>query len=67
MYQRADGYILEVIQNIVRKKVFKLEAKDVLPNINRTQIAKGAEQCRFLSLVTLTFRVIQVRDQTSSV
>ena len=67
VYQRAVGYILEVIQNIVGKKVLKLEAKDVLPNINRTQLAKGAEQCRFLSLVTLTFRVIRVRVQMSSV
>jgi len=33
----------------------KLEAKDVLPNMNRTQAAERAEKCRFLSLVTLTF------------
>jgi len=30
----------------------KLEAKDVLPNINRTQDAERAEKCRFLFLVT---------------
>jgi len=33
----------------------KLEAKDVLPNTNRTQAAERAEECRFLSLVILTF------------
>jgi len=26
---------------------FKLEAKDVVPNINRTQAAEWAEKCRF--------------------
>jgi len=32
-----------------------IEAKDVLPNINRTQPDEMAEKCRFLSMVTLTF------------
>jgi len=32
-----------------------LEAKDVLPNINRTQAAKRGEKFLFLSMVTLTF------------
>jgi len=32
----------------------KLEPKDVLLNINRTQAAERAK-CRFLSLVTLSF------------
>jgi len=32
----------------------KLEAKDVLPNINRMQAAERAEKCFFLSLMTLT-------------
>jgi len=34
---------------------WKLEAKDDLPNANRTQAAERAEKCRFLSLMTLTF------------
>jgi len=34
---------------------YKLEAKDVLQNINHTQAAERAEKFRFLSLVTLTF------------
>jgi len=44
----------------------KLEAKGVLLNINCTQATKRAEKCRFLSLVTLTltFRLVRVRDQT---
>ena len=33
----------------------KLEAKDVLPNINCTQAAKRDKKCHFLSLVTLAF------------
>jgi len=33
-------------KNTKRKK--KLEAKDVLPNINRTQTAERAKKCRFL-------------------
>ena len=37
------------------KRNWKLEAKDVLPNVNRTQAAERAKKCRFLSLVTLTF------------
>jgi len=33
-----------------------LEAKDILPNINRTQAAERAEKCMpFLSLVILSF------------
>jgi len=42
----------------------KLEVKDVLPNINCTQAAERAEKCRFLSLVTLTFKLVPTRDQT---
>jgi len=37
------------------KNKAKLEAKDVLPNIDRTLAAESAEKCRFLSLVTLSF------------
>jgi len=33
----------------------KLEAKDVLPNINRTQAAPEGPKMPFLSLATLTF------------
>jgi len=33
----------------------KLDAKDVLPHINRTQATDRAEKCRFLSLVALSF------------
>jgi len=29
------------------KQANKLEAKDVLPNVNRTQAAEWAEKCRF--------------------
>ena len=44
----------------------KLEAKDVLPNIKCMQAAEKAEKCRVLSLVTLTltFKLVRVRDQT---
>jgi len=54
------------------KRNKRLEAKDVLPNINRTQAAERAEKCRFLSLVTLTFDLnLQTRPRegpnTSSV
>jgi len=45
-----------------------LEAKDVLPNTNRTQVTERAEKCSFLSVwhwpLTLTFKLVQVRDQT---
>jgi len=33
----------------------KLEAKDVLLNIDRTQAAESAEKCRIISRVTLAF------------
>jgi len=36
----------------INEQTNKLEAKDVLPNINRTQGAERAEKCRFVSLVT---------------
>jgi len=46
----------------------KLEAKDVLPNINCTQAAERAEKCRFCPWwpwpLTLTFKLVRVRDQT---
>jgi len=35
--------------------MIKLEPKDILPNINRTQATERAKKCRLLSLVTLTF------------
>jgi len=45
----------------------KLEAKDILPNINRTQAAERAENA-FLSRwpwpLTLTFTLVRARDQT---
>jgi len=41
----------------------KLEAEDVLPNINNMQAAKRAKKCHFLSLVTLTFKLVRARDQ----
>jgi len=34
---------------IIVKIFWKLEAKDVLPNINRTLVAERAEKCRFYS------------------
>ena len=44
--------------------IFKLEAKDVLPNINHTQAAERVENA-FLSLVTLTltFKLVRARDR----
>jgi len=42
----------------------KLEAKDVVPNTNRMQAAERAEKYRFLTMVTLTFKVVRARDQT---
>jgi len=54
-----DMYILTeenfLIDKNLKQLIHKLEAKDVLPNINRTQAAERAEKCRFMSLVTLTF------------
>jgi len=46
----------------------KLEAKDVLPNINRTQTTERAGKCRFSSLMilNLTFKLVRTRDQTVS-
>jgi len=40
---------------ILQFKILKIEAKDVLQNINCMQAAKRAEKCHFLSVVTLTF------------
>ena len=42
---------------------YKLEAKDVLPNKLHTGRQKG-QKCHFLSLLTLTFKLAQARDQT---
>ena len=48
----------------VLRKLHKLAAKDVLPNINRTQAADRAEKCHLLSLMTLTFDLdIQTRPR----
>jgi len=47
-----------------------LEAKDVLPNINRTQAAERAEEYRFCPwwpwpfTFTLTFKLVRARDLT---
>jgi len=43
---------VDFVDGVIHKKTTKkLEAKDVLPNINRTQAAERAEKFRFLSLV----------------
>ena len=46
----------------------KLKAKDVSPNINRTQAAERDEKCRFCSgepwPLTLTFELVSAKDQT---
>ena len=52
-FQHKYGYIRD-----------ELEAKDVLPNISCTQAAERAKKCRFMSLVTLTFKLARSRDQT---
>jgi len=41
--------------NSGKEEPLKLEAKDVLPNINCTQATERAEKCRFLVPVSLTF------------
>ena len=41
----------------------KLEAKDLLPNQPHATTER-AKKCRFLTLVTLTFKLVQRRDQT---
>jgi len=43
-------------ERMITKKRKKLEAKDVLPNINRTQATERAKMS-FLSLVTLTINL----------
>jgi len=59
-----------VLNTIICEKKVKQEAKDVSPNINRTQAAKRAEKCRFcpgdldLWPLTLTFKLVRARDQT---
>jgi len=51
---------------VISQKQTELEAKDVLPNINRMQAAKKGRKMPFLSLVTLTFdlQTHPTRDQT---
>jgi len=39
--------VTEAYRVLRLKQVITLEAKDVLPNINRTQAAERAEKCRF--------------------
>jgi len=52
---------------MVTSSQIKLEAKDVLPNINRTQAADRAENAVFCPCwpwpVTLTFKLVRARDQ----
>jgi len=42
----------------VKQLCVVVEDKDVLPNINQTQATERAEKCSFLSLVTLTFKLV---------
>jgi len=56
--------IVFLLEQAEEKRQEKPEAKDVLPNINRTPPAERAEKCCFLSLVTLTFKLVRARDQT---
>ena len=64
-------YAIAVGQIIKETKV-KLEAKDVLPNINSTQATERGENAFLslasgdldLSLLTLTFNLVRERDQT---
>jgi len=52
------------------QKLIKLDAKDVLPNINCTQAAERVKNAVFvpgdlgLSSLTLTFKLVRARDQT---
>ena len=50
-------------QNSKEWKSEKLDAKDVLPNINCMQATKGPKM-QFLSLVTFTFKLVRARNQT---
>jgi len=61
-----DVYMREWGQHSSKKCLLKLQAKDVLPNTNHTQAAKRAEQFRFCPRWPwpLTFKLVQVRDQT---
>jgi len=49
--QRRTALCLMIFSRAImhEKNFFKLEAKDVLPNINHTQAAELAEKCRFCS------------------
>ena len=53
MSQKMPPFIFQITPS--KNNLFKREAKDVLPNINRTQTTERAKKCHFLSLVTLTF------------
>jgi len=53
--------IVFLLEQAEEKRQEKPEAKDVLPNINRTPPAERAEKCCFLSLVTLTFKLVRAR------
>ena len=59
-----------VLNSSLVKTVQKLEAKDVLPNINRMQADEGPKNAVFvpgdldLWPLTLTFKLVQARDRT---
>jgi len=55
MLKSGDSSVVQEMSKHEQQQQQKLEAKDVLPNINRTQAAERGKKCRFLSLVNLTF------------
>ena len=55
MLKSGDSSVVQEMSKHEQQQQQKLEAKDVLPNINHTQAAERAKKCRFLSLVILTF------------
>ena len=57
IWTKKQNYPFRLLQHVELayvKQIIQLEAKDVLPNINRTQATERAAKCRFC-LVTLTF------------
>ena len=58
-------HIISVTNCDAISPVIKLEAKDVLSNINHMQGAERAKKYRFLSLVTLSFKFVREGDKTS--
>ena len=64
---QAENKHITITAKILKRQI-TLKAKDLLPNINRKQDAERAEKCHFYPWcpwpLTLTFKLVQGRDQT---